>query len=94
MVSLCGDIRVQLEKLVDKWNASLDKHQIEIMEGLPANHDGIDSIIQSVDTLTAYIQNKELSYIAEQEEKIESKLIVTDKIENEIETAQHSLDQR
>lgn len=51
VVELCLEIRETLEKLVEKWGASLSDQEIQIPSDVPVYHDGIDNVIQSIDAI-------------------------------------------
>ena len=51
IVELCMNIRQTLEDLVEKWSKSIDKENIPVPMDLPGFHDGIDSVVQSIEAL-------------------------------------------
>ncbi|KAL9539154.1 hypothetical protein MBANPS3_010433 [Mucor bainieri] len=59
--NLCTDIRETLDKLVKKWESSLQKQHIPIPQDIPEVHDGIDNVIQSVDALRSNYKDDFLS---------------------------------
>ncbi|KAI8640107.1 hypothetical protein BD408DRAFT_484347 [Parasitella parasitica] len=83
---VCTDIRITLEKLAKKWEASLDKQNIPIPQDIPECHDGIDNVIQSVDALRDdalvldHIEHTEQQYIQEQQLKLKAKMDTTEEV--------------
>lgn len=51
VVQLCSEIRETLENLVEKWGSSLSDQDIQVPTDVPAYHDGIDNVIQSIDAI-------------------------------------------
>ncbi|CAO0794855.1 unnamed protein product [Mucor circinelloides] len=91
---VCADIRETLDKLVKKWESSLDKQHIPIQQDIPRVHDGIDNVIQSVDALRDHLEHTEMQYIEEQKEKLKEKMDMADQVEREMKTAQAYLNER
>ncbi|CEP13764.1 hypothetical protein [Parasitella parasitica] len=92
--NICADIRTTLEKLAKKWEASLEKQNISIIQDIPECHDGIDNVIQSVDALREHIEHTEQQYIQEQQAILKAKMDTAEQVNIELEKARSLLDER
>ncbi|CAO3624900.1 unnamed protein product [Mucor hiemalis] len=94
VVQLCSEIRETLENLVEKWGSSLSDQDIQVPTDVPVYHDGIDNVIQSIDAIRLHFQEKEHSFIKEQELKLKSKLVAADNIDSEVHRTIDSVEER